>query len=368
MQMLNVNARCTEFADAIRCQSEQAWGVGQAIHFIGKSPAIRDVQEKIRCFADVPATVLIQGESGVGKELVARSLYLHGGRHADGFWAVNCAQFQGYDSLVSELFGHAKGSFTGAHEDKEGLFLAAGNGTAFLDEIGEMGLVAQSMLLRVLSEGEVKPLGSTSTKRTCARVIAATNRDVESMASSGEFHHDLYYRLRTLRIDVPPLRERGDDWRLLVQHVLSVLATQYGREKRLGTRAEALLAGYDWPGNVRELNSVMLAAYLTSQGDVLQPEHFRLEDRASEPSAEGVADLYASLSEEGDSFWERVHEPFLKRDLNRDQVRTLIRKGLQTTGGSFKKLLAHFGMEEDTYSKFMSFLRHHDLKPKGFCR
>jgi transcriptional regulator with GAF, ATPase, and Fis domain len=226
------------------------------LELIGASAAIQDVRRSIARAANAPFTVLIEGESGVGKELVARAIHRGGSRRGKTLQALNCAALT--EELVdSELFGHAKGAFTGAVSERLGLFESAEGGTVFLDEVGELSARAQAKLLRTLQEGEIRRIGENFTRPIDARLIAATNRSLSGEVQAGRFRQDLLYRLDVIRIAVPPLRERVEDIPLLAMRFWSDAAQRIGSKAVLGQSALAALARYDWPGNVRELQNVL---------------------------------------------------------------------------------------------------------------
>src|SRR5581483_3376843 len=239
---------------------------------VGSCPAMREVYKAIGRVAAQTVPVLITGESGTGKELVARAIYQHGPRAKATFLALNCAAIP-EPLLESELFGHEKGSFTGAERRRIGRFEQANGGTLLLDEVGDMPLPAQAKLLRVLQEQAFERVGGTETVRTDVRLIAATHRDLKTWSDEGKFRLDLYYRLGVFAIDLPPLRARGEDLPLLVQFHLRQSSRELGREAReVAPEALARLRGYSWPGNVRELQSVLKQARLRAHGPVLLPE------------------------------------------------------------------------------------------------
>ncbi|MEK6607645.1 MAG: sigma 54-interacting transcriptional regulator [Myxococcota bacterium] len=242
---------------------------------IGRSRAMQDVFRLVEKVAGSEATVLIQGESGTGKELIARAVHDHGPRARQPFVAINCAALP-ETLLESELFGHAKGAFTGAVCDKKGLFQAADGGSFFLDEVGEMSPALQTKLLRVLEEGAVTPLGSTREIEVDVRVIAASKSDLEVAVAEGRYRKDLYYRLDVIRVDLPPLRARIEDLPLLVEHFLNKhrLGCKASRPApRLDDAAMATLAGYAWPGNIRELeNEIERLLVLGAEHDVIPSE------------------------------------------------------------------------------------------------
>src|SRR5437764_4361434 len=243
---------------------------GEAI--IGCCPGMQEAYKAIGRVADQTFPVLITGESGTGKELGARAIYQHGPRAKAPFLALNCAAIP-EALLESELFGHEKGAFTGADRRHIGKFEQCHGGTLFLDEIGDMPLPAQAKLLRVLQEQAFERVGGTETIRTDVRLIAATHRDLKAWSDEGKFRLDLYYRLGVFAIDLPPLRERGEDLPLLVQFHLRRSSRELGREAReVAVEALERLRGYSWPGNVRELQSVLKQALLRAHGPVLLPE------------------------------------------------------------------------------------------------
>jgi two-component system response regulator HydG len=232
---------------------------------IGDSPAIKQVGELVARIADGDATVLVTGESGTGKELVARAVHRLGPRRDEPFVALNCGAVPG-NLLESELFGHVKGAFTDARRDRPGLFQQAGAGTVFLDEIGEMPLDMQVKLLRVLQERMVRPVGGDEETPFSARVVCATNRDLETEVEEGRFRQDLFYRVNVVSIEVPPLRSRPGDTLLLAQHFLTRIATRTGKHVvAFHPDAARRLLDYDWPGNVRELENCIERAVALSR-------------------------------------------------------------------------------------------------------
>lgn len=253
---------------------------------IGKSDAIQSVFELVNKVADTDASVLIQGESGTGKELIARSLHFNSSRSDRPFLAVNCGALP--ESLLeSELFGHTKGAFTGAVADRKGLFRSVSGGTLFLDEIGEMPMALQVKLLRALQEHEITPVGSSASQPFDARIIAATNKELETEVSEGRFREDLYYRLNVVQITVPPLRDRREDIPLLVRHFTSkAVRDKNAGQLSISRSAMAAFAAYDWPGNVRELENAIERAAILCSGEI------RIDDLPPK-----VADAAAAASE-----------------------------------------------------------------------
>ena len=229
-----------------------------AFDLVGVSRAIEDVRRAIARAANAPFTVLLEGESGSGKELVARAIHRAGCRRERRFCAFNCAAMP-EDLVDAELFGHAKGAFTGAAGERLGLFESADGGTVFLDEVGELSARAQAKVLRVLQEGEIRRIGENFTRPFDARLVAATNRVLRAEVDAGRFRQDLLYRLDVIRISVPPLRERVEDIPLLAARFWRQSAERIGSKAVLGQSAVCALARYDWPGNVRELQNVLTA-------------------------------------------------------------------------------------------------------------
>lgn len=235
---------------------------------IGKSEAILKLLELVRKVADQPSTVLISGESGTGKELIAKAIHNNSIRKDDPFVGINCGSLSP-NLLESELFGHRKGSFTGAYRDKEGLMIAAGRGTLFLDEIGELNKDLQVKLLRAIQEKQVRPVGDTATMPFRGRLICATNRDLEDMVKTGSFRKDLFYRLNVLPLVVPPLRERKEDVPMLVKHFMEN-GSYPG--KTLSEESLEIFTGYRWPGNVRELQNIIERVCVMSATNTVQAD------------------------------------------------------------------------------------------------
>jgi two-component system response regulator PilR (NtrC family) len=232
---------------------------------IGKSDAIMELLSQVRKIADSESTVLLTGESGTGKELIARAVHQHSYRSEKPFVTVNCGALP-EELLESELFGHMRGSFTGAIKDKEGLFKVANEGTFFLDEVGEMSPRIQVKLLRVLQEKEIVPIGGTAPLKVDVRLVAATNADLENDVNIGRFRKDLFYRLNVIPIHIPPLRDRKEDIPLLIDYFLKRFTKPDGKPRKISAEAKKILCGYPWPGNVRELENVLERATTLQTG------------------------------------------------------------------------------------------------------
>ncbi len=360
--------------------STACWGREQATILIGRHPRLEDTLTRLVRFAAAEGSILITGETGTGKDLLARSVFLSAKTHRRTLLSVNCAQFQNDQLAASELFGHRRGAFTGALTDHRGIFEEADGGMVFLDEVAELPLTVQAMLLRVLNHGEMVPVGATQPRRVDVRVIAATNRDLPLLVARGSFREDLYYRLRYLTLHAPPLRERGDDWQLVARYLFGRLARRYGAAKAFAPATLERLASYPWPGNVRELASCVEVGYHLAATPAV-----RLEDlegalqhmqpgttagvgavaprvASAPPRAPSATPLAQMLGGEA-TFWTAVHAPFIAREMNRAEVRAIVAEGLRRTHGSYKRLVRLFGLPETDYARFMDFLRHHDLKP-----
>ena len=323
-----------------------------------------DLLETAKRAAASPAKVLISGESGVGKDLVARFIHTHSTRKAAPFIAVNCAGLA-ETLLESELFGHVKGSFTGAYRDKRGKLQLAHRGTLFLDEVGEMSLRMQALLLRFLENGEIQAVGSDQAEtRVDVRVVTATNRNLLERAAAGQFREDLLYRLNVIHLPVPPLRERPEDVRALMTH----FAVRAGRPLTFTEEVLRVFMSHRWPGNVRELLNVVEQLVWLSATDVVTIDQLPLAMhsgprpvRPRDDRRRQVADeLYDAVVKQGVSFWEHVYPMFLARDITRQDLRELVRRGLGESQGRYKSLLKLFGMPSQDYRRFMNFLAAHD--------
>lgn len=338
------------------------------VSLIGQSPAIGAVREEIEYAARCDAKVLVTGESGVGKEIVARLIHAGSERRHNSLVTVNCAALT--ESLLeTELFGHVRGSFTGAHRDRTGVLEQAHRGTVFMDEIGETTPRMQGLLLRFLETGEIQRVGSERTEaRVNVRVIAATNRNLVDGVAAGTFREDLFYRLNVIQLHLPPLRERLEDVPALLANFLTTFAAQYQMPvPTVADDAMAMLESYGWPGNVRELKNVAERLVVRSRNGridmadlppvVLRPANVAVTAATGTRSVEDV--LYEKMVDRRESFWSAVYTPFMSRDLTREHLRGLIRKGLEQTGGSYRILTELFNMPASDYKRFLNFLMKH---------
>jgi two-component system response regulator PilR (NtrC family) len=300
-------------------------------NIVGISSGMERLKNTIRTVASTNSTVLVHGQSGTGKELVARAVHACSPRAAEPFVSVNCGAFP-ETLLESELFGYVKGAFTGATQNKRGLFEVAHSGTIFLDEIGEMTLAMQVKLLRVLQERQVRPVGSTGEIPIDVRVIAATNRDLESMVAEGSFREDLYYRLSVIPVQVPPLRERPEDVPLLANHFLKKYARAASKNiTHIDAESLRALGSYEWPGNVRQLENTIERAVALESGDVL-----RVEVPVERRVRAAAAAMGASSSVPSDGL---DMERFIA-DLERSLIQDALRQsgGVQTKAAEMLKL------------------------------
>jgi transcriptional regulator with GAF, ATPase, and Fis domain len=345
----------------------------RAAQLVGSSEPISHLRKELERVARADAKVLITGESGTGKEVVARQLYALSSRAHRAFVPVNCAGLP-ETLLESELFGHVKGSFTGAFRDKPGKLEVADEGIIFLDEVGEMTLRMQGLLLRFLETGEIQKVGAERTgSRVNVRTITATNRNLREMVASGEFREDLFYRLNVIHLIVPPLRERREDVPELANHFLSRFAKpEVSSARAISADAMAMLTAYRWPGNVRELQNIIERALVKCRTEIIEPSDLPPEVRAEQPGTppfrerrRTVADqLYEQITRDHQSFWTTVYPLFLQREITRQSVREVVQRGLRESRGNYKIVARNFNMDQRDYKKFLNFLRKHHCQPK----
>ncbi|HEY6009352.1 MAG TPA: sigma-54 dependent transcriptional regulator, partial [Geobacteraceae bacterium] len=328
-------------------------------HFIGESREMQRVYTRIMQVAPTDSTVLVTGESGTGKELVARAIHRKSPRRDNPFVAIDCTSLA-ENLLESELFGHVKGSFTGAMQTKVGLFKVADSGTLFLDEVANISLTTQAKLLRVLQEREVTPIGSTRPVPIDIRLVAATNRNLKGMVAAGTFREDLFFRLNIIPIDLPPLRERKGDVPLLVSHFLHTFAEGFGKEMRgLTPEALALLERYAFPGNVRELENIVERAVVLAIGDCIEAAHLEIEGGVGDvqvspgpfvpKSAEELKETKRQLRERA---VETVEKAFVLSALERSNWN--ITRAAEETGmlrPNFQALLKKLGISARSYTE-----------------
>ncbi len=311
---------------------------------VSSSPEMDKVKKLILKVAKSNSTVLIRGESGTGKELIARSIHQNSPRSGEIFQAVNCAAIN-ENLLESELFGHEKGSFTGAHVEKKGLFEVADGGTLFLDEIGELDISLQAKILRALQEKSIRRVGGTREILTDVRVVAATNRDLLKMTQDGRFREDLYYRLNVLSIEIPPLRERRTDLQLLIDFFIKKHTRDTKREITVSAEAKRLLNDYSFPGNVRQLESAIERSILLCENNTITPEDLPLEMLHDSRPASG--DSMFKLPSEGVNF-EDVERSLIMQAMERTDNN--ITKSAKLLGLTFRTLqyrLEKFGIKRE---------------------
>jgi DNA-binding NtrC family response regulator len=338
--------------------------------FIGSSAVTHEILHEIECAARSDAKVLITGESGVGKEVVAQLIHHKSRRQQANLVAINCAGVP--DTLLaSELFGHIRGSFTDAYRDKQGWLEQAHRGTIFMDEIGEMSLQMQALLLRFLESGEIQRVGSDrATTVVDVRIIAATNRRLVDQIAASEFRSDLFYRLNVIHIEIPPLRERRDDIPAFLDHFLQLFSETYRvAPPRLSNEAMAQLMASPWPGNVRQLRNIVERLVVRAHREMITPADLPREvlsmgvdptgGQAKELARAAVDLLFERMVRDGETFWTAVYEPFMSRDLTREDLRALVRHGLSQTRGGYKAVAALFNVPAD-HKRLLSFLRKHE--------
>lgn len=317
---------------------------------VGNSPAMQHIFKEIGKIAQQDVNVLILGESGTGKELVARAIYQHSKRKDQPFLAINCAALP--DTLLeSELFGHEKGAFTGADRRRIGKFEQADKGTLFLDEIGDMALVTQAKVLRILQDGRFERIGGNETIQTDVRIIAATNKDLTTAIQKKEFRQDLYYRLNTFILKLPALRERPEDIAYLIDHFIARQRQQLGL-KILGVSPEAmqLMQSYPWPGNVRELENAIKYAMVHAHGEWITPDSLPDQLRSSEPAPTGKPAGDATLPDLDQlvAQWLQESRPRLLDEVHDVVDRLLLMKVLSHAGGQQTRAAALLGISRNT--------------------
>ena len=322
---------------------------GSKAELLGRDPAIRELVDLAKQVADTAATVLIAGESGSGKEVLAQIIRRHSRQRAEPFVAVNCGAIP-EPLQESEFFGHVRGAFTGAMERKVGKLERANGGTIFLDEIGEMSKSLQAALLRTLQSGEYSPVGSSETKFCDVRVIAAANRDLIEMMDAGEFRRDLYYRLNIIRLEVPPLRDRKGDIPLLAEHFARTLGAKYGKPGlAISHEAIRILLTYDFPGNVRELENFIGRAAILCRGGLIEAQHLPAEVTDRNPQREILDEL-----DDFQAAKARAVEKF---------ERAYITAVLQKCGGIISRASAYSGLSE---RNFHEKLKRYSIDAKSF--
>ena len=343
------NRRFKEAHMAVRRQPASRTDFG---NIIGENPRVLTIFDDIRKVAPTDTTVLLCGESGTGKELFARELHAHSHRADRPFIAVDCSTFSS-SLLESELFGHTKGAFTGAVQDKEGIFSAADSGTLFLDEVANLNLDIQAKLLRALETHEFKPVGAGRLKKADVRFIAATNRDLKTMVDEGIFREDLFYRLNVFPIVIPPLRERRDDIPRLLYHLLRETCRQTGkRVDGFSDESLEMLVNDHWPGNVRQLKNVVARLVIIADSPVLECQHLSDHwETEPEPTRDDVPDSLDELKAAKQNLLEVQFGEIEKAFLN---------KALSSAGGNITRAARQVGMQRSNFSTLM---KKHGLSP-----
>jgi transcriptional regulator with PAS, ATPase and Fis domain len=326
---------------------------------IGTHPSIQHIRDLILKYSIEEQPVLILGETGVGKSHVAEMIHQYSGRKGE-FVTINTPSVS-EQLFESEFFGHKKGAFTDASFNKKGLVQEAVNGTLFFDEIAEVPLNFQAKLLRFIETQKFRVLGESQENKADVRIIAATNKNLDQAIQSRQFREDLYYRLQVLEIEIPPLRSRKEDIQLLTLEKKELL-----KGKEIGAGFWDTMLNYSWPGNVRELITVLIRAGIHCQSPITgqQIKEIIGKDKKNQGIASNPGKIDQLLEDirSGKSFWDVVKKPFLKRDLNREEVKTVIQNGLLEVGGRYIDLLKPFHIKPDEYHKFMCFLNDNDLR------
>ncbi|MEL6614299.1 MAG: sigma 54-interacting transcriptional regulator [Bacteroidota bacterium] len=360
------SSRLVPTASEIATRSIARWGQPEAVRLIGTSRPLATALSRLRRFASADLPLVIAGESGVGKTECARAVHVLSPRASGPFIRIDCAQFVDEERLVAELVGVASGA--------PGAFERADGGTLLLDEVAALPHRAQAALLRVLDQQEVTRLGGAAPRPVDVRLIATVREDLRDLAVRGEVDEPLLNRLHRLRLHLPPLRERGEDWRLIAEAHLRDLSVSTGDRKVVAPGALDAAAGRTWPGNVHEVHAMVETAYWTARGPAIEKADLGAEPQASgdgvvrppalDLGAKNVVGRALARMKSGEaSFWSAVRDPYLDRELNRSEVRQIVRRALDSSAGSYKRALQMFGLEADEYLRFMDFLRHHRLKP-----
>ena len=348
-----------------RIEIETLKHLEEPIILIGSSKIFNEVLDKAIIYANCDENLSIYGETGTGKTELAKAIHCLSPRKEFPFVHFDCGLLS--ESLSEgELFGHKKGAFTGAIENRMGLLESANKGTFLIDEIGNLPQNLQVKFLKVTQDKKIRRVGDNKEMKIDVRFIIATHRDLKKGVKEGWFREDLYSRLNVLEIKIPPLRERKEDILELADYKLFQLNKKYKMNKKLSSEVESYLLSYSWPENIRELNNAITRAYFNSK-DIIVIESFPEEIRnankgnsVEESSNSKIKNLFIKLVEGKKNFWRDIRQAFLSRDLNRDEVKELIKIGLQSHGRKYKELCRKFNCD---YDKFMAFLRHHDLKP-----
>jgi transcriptional regulator with PAS, ATPase and Fis domain len=340
-------------------------------NLIGTSPAMRTIRSEAEWAARSDAKVLLTGESGVGKDIVARVIHQQSARRHMPLVTINCVSVT--DSLLeSELFGHVRGSFTGAYRDRVGLLETAHKGTVFLDEVCEMTPRMQALLLRFMETGEIQRVGSDRVQNNLdVRVLAATNRDPQELVANKLFREDLYYRLNVIDIRIPPLRSRREDILALFEHFIRHYSERRGiPAPSIGPEVLNAVLEYEWPGNVRQMKNVAERLIVRAQQSSITladlPPEIAGRARAAaiappQPKERAaIEQVFDRMVKQRESFWSVVYPDFMARDLTRSDLRFIVKRGLQETSGSYKMLVELLNMKPTDYKRFLNFLRKHE--------
>ena len=348
----------------------------EPVQLFGESPAFLETIDHLLRASKTNLPVLITGKTGTGKELFARSIHLLSHYRTKKFITYNCGHLIGDTRALSTLFGHKKGSYTGAAQQREGLFRAARGGTLFLDEVEVLSSQVQSMLLRAVETGEIYPLGEDTREKVDVHLVAATNQNLPELLKRGRFREDLYFRLRGSQIFLPTLKSRGEvDIRHLTRAFIRLSGAASGKTHSIEHEVFRYLQMYDWPGNVRELQQVIRYACAVCDSRItldtiatqLQDSHTRPSARDSIPGPPGgPSELLHRITVAGENFWDVIYRPYMNRDLNRKEVQSVLRVALSQVDpgyGAFKRVTELLNIRADEYRRFMDWMRKHRLAP-----
>ncbi len=337
---------------------------GRSTIIMGAHPSIFRLQDLLQRLSQINEPVLIQGESGSGKEIWGEALHILSYRSAKPFIAVNCSAAPTQNMLHDQFFGHSRGAFTGAIYNKKGIFEQADSGTILLDEIGDIGYELQTLLLRVVETGIIQRIGEEKVRKVDIRVLSATHRDLQKLVRTQSFRHDLFHRLAVFELTIPPLRERISD----VGHLSSYLLKRFAENNNLSPKmcAESALKrlqAHSWPGNIRELENVLKRAAIQAESPLIHKQDILFKDSYQTSSgSDNVSEIYQSMMKGDQDFWTAVKEPFIHRQITRNEVISILQMGYQASEHNLKKLLHLFNMSPKDYNRFVAFLHRHDFR------
>ncbi|MBN1552743.1 sigma-54-dependent Fis family transcriptional regulator [bacterium] len=337
---------------------------GRSTIIMGTHPSLFNLQDKLERLSILTEPVLIQGESGSGKEIWGEAIHALSLRADQPFIAVNCSAVPSQNILHDHFFGHRRGAFTGAVYTTKGIFELADHGTVFLDEIGDIGYELQTLLLRVVENGIIQRIGDESLKRVDIRVLSATHQDLQHLVSNHEFRLDLYHRIAVFNLNIPSLKERISDIEHLSEYLLYRFAdSNHIPVKRCSAESLKILKTHSWPGNVRELENVLKRAALEAEGPVIGKKHIIFKELPMEVRiTDRPEQIYRSIVDGRQTFWTAIRDPFIRRSITKDEVKAVMAKGYSETGNNLVKLSKLFGMSTIEYRRLVAFLHRHGFR------